>query len=456
MAKSENGEVDSGMEYKPLFRRTGNPFADTGLAVLCQLSGKAYPEDLSIDDVKSQVEYIIAIYSHKDWGRAFYTIFPNSELANPSIKDGPDRYSSFMRETVDKLKPAKGVGNCTICGMRDGESVNKTRIPLLGSGKFVNFFPSGVEGEWVCPNCIISVQFMPIGIEKVGTLLLIHTNAWPVQLAYAGRIVDSIKRRTAAREGGVLDTGYKMRAGLNAIYNVIGEIVQSRRIQAMSKGELVAPIRFYRFTNYGQGPDVEFYDIPSNVFRFFIDVMKEKHRADWRKVVKKGYRHRKRVSEEDAPKRIENKVYRRITEGKNILPYFFEDEGYRIIGDWELVSLYLRRVRMMKKERIDVIKKVADRFLAHCQRKSSAKRIGQLNRARNYRTFRSVLLKIQQAMAMEDGESLVDFDQYVLDLAPEGGRYWRETRDLLLFRIYEQGASWLTTATEGLEEEMEE
>ena len=40
-------------------------------------------------------------------------------------------------------------------------------------------------------------------------------------------------------------------------------------------------------------------------------------------------------------------------------------------------------------------------------------------------------------------ELLFTFDEYTLDLFPEGNLTWRETQDLLLFRIYENLNEWL-------------
>ncbi len=146
----------------------------------------------------------------------------------------------------------------------------------------------------------------------------------------------------------------------------------------------------------------------------------------------------------------ENRVYRNLTDGRSIIRYFFDD-GFTVIGNWDLVSFYLRKVRNMEERRISTIKNVADQFLEFCKSTGSAKRILQLHYARSYRDFRSTLLKVQEAFVKKEGKPLLGFDEYVLDLAPEGGKTWQETRDLLLFRIYEKGASWLSTKKEELD-----
>ena len=43
----------------------------------------------------------------------------------------------------------------------------------------------------------------------------------------------------------------------------------------------------------------------------------------------------------------------------------------------------------------------------------------------------------------DDNELLFTFDDYVVNLFPEGNLTWRETQDLLLFRIYENLHDWM-------------
>jgi len=445
------GHLDSNTAA-PLFSRTGNPFVDSGLAALCALSKRSTPEEITKKDLKKQLKYIAKIYSQKEWRKAIHgMIFPNADLVNPSVKDGPLRYERALENYLTQAAPIDGVGDCVACGCRDGIIVNKTRVPLLGSGKLVNYFPSGMIGERFCPNCILAIQFFLLAIEKVGRPLMLHTTCWPIQLAYAERIVRHIKRSTAANKGGILNMGYRMVAGINAVYDAITEIAQNKEIRAMPTNRLVTSLRFYHFTNYGQSPDVDFYDIPSNVFEFLIEIRRHAMKHEWLKVVRRGYIKPKRKSKDDISKTTMNRVYRALTDGTSILRFFFTEEEFQVIGNWDLLSFYLRKVRRMEQKRIEVLKQVADCFLEYCKKTGSAKRITQLHYARSYRDFRSVLLKVQQELTQASGESLVSFDQYVLDIAPEGGRYWNETRDLLLFRIYEKGGSWLSSKREELE-----
>lgn len=430
---------------EPLFTLTGNPFVDAGIAALSVLAKKGTPEDITIKDVRPQLDYIVDLYSHKDWKRVIHGMFfPNSELVNPSVKDGDERFKKTLQEYFEGLAPISGSGNCVACGRRDGIRANKTSVPLLGSNKLVNFFPAGIQGERFCVNCLLSVQFMLLSVEKVGIPLLIHTRNWVIQRAYAARNVDMIRLAASKKEYGIAEIGYTMTAGINAAYDAIQEIIQKKEVQAMPTGTLVAPVRFYHFTNFGQSPQMNFYDVPSQVIDFLIAVRVSGMIDDWRRVVRRGYVFRKKDAEEDKVRRTSpNRVYLALSEERPIIQYFFS-EAYEVIGSWRLIELYLMRLRKMNKKRVDTIKEIADRILDFCQKKGSARRIRELHYARTYHQFRSILLKCQEEMVNTTGRPLLTLDQYLTDLAPEQSEGWREIRDLLLFRIYENGASWLS------------
>lgn len=72
------------------------------------------------------------------------------------------------------------------------------------------------------------------------------------------------------------------------------------------------------------------------------------------------------------------------------------------------------------------------------------KTLKELEMASNYNNFRNILRKIlKNKINMGDEELLFTFDEYVISLFPEGNMTWRETQDLLLFRIYENLHDWL-------------
>ena len=102
----------------------------------------------------------------------------------------------------------------------------------------------------------------------------------------------------------------------------------------------------------------------------------------------------------------------------------------------------------MEQTQLDKIKQVGD-LIANCIRKSGRdRRLRQLERAKSYGECRNILRyvildRIQQGAP----EPLFSIDDYMEHLFPASNSFaatpWRETRDLLLFRIYETLHDWL-------------
>lgn len=98
----------------------------------------------------------------------------------------------------------------------------------------------------------------------------------------------------------------------------------------------------------------------------------------------------------------------------------------------------------MDEKRIETIKDVGDRLSNYIKINNSPKTLNDLERASNYNNFRNILRKIlKNKINNGDEELLFTFDEYVLNLFPEGNMTWRETQDLLLFRIYENLHKWM-------------
>lgn len=102
----------------------------------------------------------------------------------------------------------------------------------------------------------------------------------------------------------------------------------------------------------------------------------------------------------------------------------------------------------MEQTQLEKIKQVGD-LIAKCIQKSGHdKRLGQLERAKSYGECRNILrYVIRDRIQQGAPEPLFSIDDYMEHLFPASDTFattpWRETRDLLLFRIYEQLHNWL-------------
>ncbi len=102
----------------------------------------------------------------------------------------------------------------------------------------------------------------------------------------------------------------------------------------------------------------------------------------------------------------------------------------------------------MEQTRLEKIKQVGD-LIAECIRKSgSDKRLVRLERAKSYEACRNVLLYIIRERIKQGAPNpLFSIDDYMEHLFPESedssATKFGETRDLLLFRVYERLHNWL-------------
>jgi len=107
--------------------------------------------------------------------------------------------------------------------------------------------------------------------------------------------------------------------------------------------------------------------------------------------------------------------------------------------------------------RIETFKKVGDTIAETIQSTGDIKKLRKIERARTFFSFRNQLLKINQDLiAKGKSEPLITLEYYFNDLFPEGSLSWKETRDILLFRIYEKLHDWLVEQEYDMPEEDEE
>ena len=102
----------------------------------------------------------------------------------------------------------------------------------------------------------------------------------------------------------------------------------------------------------------------------------------------------------------------------------------------------------MELTQLEKLKQVGDLIAETIRKSGDDKRLKQLERAKNYGECRNILrFVIRERIQQGASEPLFSLDDYMEYLFPASDNFnltpWRETRDLLLFRIYEQLHNWL-------------
>ena len=434
---------------------TGNPFVDSGIYALATKLKKNISE-ITLEDIEEQSLEISKLYTIESWKKNMYTLFPNSVLVNPAStnKSNLDElYLDKLNSLIDSIEPFQEEGSCMGCGRRNAEEVfGKDAIPLTGSKALTNYFSFANSGADYCSLCALMIQFSPLTIYRCGgKMIILHSNSKKVMKFWAKKAIDNIDQQWAAGEfSGCYNQG--ITRPTNAIFNIISQVISEGRNWRRENPSF----NFYYFTNYVQEPDLDIYTLPNGVFTFLTEIPPDDW-SNWNFIVKKAYSVKwDKVESKDDYKNNPNSVYNNLLEGKSILKSFYTTKFKKAYCTWKLVKSYLKEVKNMDEKRIEVIKDVGDRLSDYIKDNDSSKTLTSLEHASNYNNFRNILRKIlKNKISNGDDDLLFTFDEYVMYLFPEGNITWRETQDLLLFRMYENLHDWLIE-NEYIEEMSEE
>lgn len=422
------------------FTWTGNPWVDAGVSTMLSWRKKNTPEELTKHDAEKMAEELLDLYLTEAWKKSLFSIFPNNPVTNPSVKNKRTKLRMLFDELIGGFESLGETGNCIACGRRDCRiQRNRRDIPLTGySGS--HYFSFKTDGVDYCSVCSFAVQCAPLVLYRCGNLALVHSNSLKVLHYWAKKCTENVRRQILMKKyTGCFNEEFKN--PLNALFHITQDLILQYDERWTDEN---ATIRIYYFTNYNQGADLVLYDLPTPVFRFLAYVRRHERFSDWLRIVRKGYRYRIEAREEAEYKNYPNEVYQRLLSHESIVRYFLDHENKQALGDWNLLSLYLKEVRKMDPKRVDTIRRVADDIAELVKTSANPKkRLSQLEMADNYGWFRNVLFRfMKEHLAAGNQEPLFTLEEYIDQLFPDGALGWKETQDLILFRLYEKLHSW--------------
>ena len=436
-----------------IYMWTGNPFVDAGISAILALSNKSNPQEIVQDDLqKITDDKLIPLFLTENWKKSLFSIFPNNIITNPSIKNKPAKLKESLALLINAILPLETKGNCIACGGRPAiQAMTKTDIPLTGSGSLRNYFSYASEGADYCSACAFAVQCIPFVLYACGgKFLLLHSNTYKVVKYFSAECIKNIEKQIASQNHtGCFNEKYTNPT--NALFHIAKDIIIAKE-EKWSEENI--SIRIYHFTNYNQGPELDFYDLPAPVFHFLANISLSRYSNDWKKIVQRGYFFQKKgeripisikEGEEEKYQNSQNQVYLNLLDGNSILRFFIDFPKRSVYGDWSMLVFYLKEVLQMNEGRINTIKNVADKIAQIIQKlQNGRKRLGQLERASTYASFRLILLHIiHDNLDLKEKEPVFTLEEYMNNLFPEGPINWKETQDLILFRLYEVLHSWL-------------
>ena len=439
----------------------GNPFVDAGVSAICGWLGPGtQPEDITTEDLQRMINEWAPIYFTSAWRKNLYSIFPGSP---PGHHQGNvAKLVSQWSEWREKIAPMSQAGDCLGCGRRVTmeELLIKADVPLTGSGALRNFFPLFSDGQGYCAACALAIQFIPLSlVSSGGKFLMVHSNAWRVQRKWTQICVSDIQNRFARNEvTGCFNPGYINPR--NGLFYMTGQLIDYEERRATED----ITMQIFYFSNYNQGPELEIFHLPAPVFRFLRYTYQDEFWRAWQQIVRSGYQRVKwdKVESEDDYKNHSNLVYEFLLQGRSILQFFINRPARKARSNWTLLSLYLKEVRNMNESRLNAIKQVGDCIAESIRKSERDRRLRQLESAGTYGECRNILrFVIRDRIQQGEEAPLFSLDDYITCLFPESPdqtTFWRETRDLLVFRIYETLHDWLVTSgfVDGVDDETDQ
>ena len=422
---------------------TGNPFIDTGIYALNSLVSNEYQiNNITCNHLKKGIQLISKLYLTPAWNKDMYSIFPNSILTNTAYKDRKkELYPKELFDLFNSINDETEFGTCIGCGRRNSIKEHVKRdIPLTGSVSFKNFFSYAKDGADYCPLCVLLIQFMPLSLYRSGgKVILFHSDSEEVMSYWSKETINNYHNQVSSGDYvGCFNEEYKN--PVNGIFHIIEKMIG---VYDRKQWQNINPsLNFYYFTNYNQGAELDVYTFPNEVFNF-LTYIPSTEVNNWKYIIKRQYVNIKKDDEEEKYKNKKNRIYENLLNKRSILYYLFDYQKRKTYCSWNLLRYYLREVEKMSDERIDAIRNLGDSLTEYIKKYDEKSVLTDIEKVETYSNFTNILRKIMKSKVEKgDKELLCTFDDFVYNICPDY-KLWKETRDLILFRLYENLSEWL-------------
>ncbi len=477
---------------------TGHPFLDVGIATITAFVGKRDPRDLTEADLEAIAEYMRKNYV-VDPLKSFLTVaFPNSGFTQPAYNKQPEKRQLYaervlgaFRSDAPRLrvpgiltgKPATALP-LDVKGTLPPGRTFRQHIPLLTGEAVINFFPYGDAGLPISGEALLALQALPLGCAKAGgRLLAVHSDDPDIILRFARHFLEHNRKaiQVAQAMGSKKLPEPPQRATTFFVHTLIELEKERARHERLARP---ASVTAYHFSNSGQGVDLDIYHLPMEVLDFIRTALSSTYKDAWNALVRRGWqltrskRKRKAPEEKTLPKF--NVLYEELLRLPDnaaafIRTYFLrkpervrdlsKDDPrteYSIKSDlelisWALVDLFLRKVVIMDKTRIEHIRTLGDTLANYVRTENDRRFFHTFLTATRYDHVRNALIKASLARLKRGEPPLITFDQFIaiFEEGEELPRFdWSLARDLVLIRmieqLYQQG--WLKSHADLLEE----
>ncbi len=271
---------------------TGNPFVDTGLAVLATLSDCDSIDDLTLNQLRKihgDGKQLARWNSKLKSTSMIFTI--NSLATHPGIKDQNKRilfYSKMITGILNKIGKEDVQEPCESCGNPSSLDIDKLAretlvplgskdmkryigrdwFPLAGSiGSDAQALPASSRAPNICAKCLFAVHYLPLGVLLInGRLAVFQSTSKSFWYDYVYAIVKEVHRRISAGDRETLGA----KEGSIAAVNKILDVMKEMRDEDVPPG---TSLFVWQFSNSGTGPDCKIEEIPNSALTFLHEAV---------------------------------------------------------------------------------------------------------------------------------------------------------------------------------------
>jgi CRISPR-associated protein Cst1 len=279
-------------------RLTGNPFVDTGLAVIAALAKLDDVKDLAVESIRKVHGDGSQVSSWNSSLKNFTMVFTsNSLLTNPSIKDKGKRvnlYKRILNSLLDQFGSEELPSRCEACGMtravdfdalcstalagaeikEQSRFIGRDWFPLSGSlGSDAQALPTASRAVNLCAKCLFAVHYLPLGLILLdGRLAVFQSTSIEFWYELVRDIVNEVQSRIKA---GIYDT-FGAKEGSRAITRrLLGLFERLQRANRFAEVPAGTTLQVWRFTNSGASPECEIEEIPNPALVFLWRAVRE-------------------------------------------------------------------------------------------------------------------------------------------------------------------------------------
>lgn len=277
---------------------TGNPFVDTGLAVMAALADLDNVQDLTVVAVQKLHGDGTQLASWNSRLKGFSQIFGTN---NPLFQKGygyqkgkgPSDlnfviYRGTLRAFLDSISMVPGSQRCEACGDLAGFDFTQCCItaikaggrrapedkwlgrdwfPLSGSlGSDAQALPTASRSVYLCAKCLFAVHYLPLGVILLdGRLVVFQSTSVELWYELVRDIVNEIQSRI---KGGNYDTLGAKEGSRAVARRLLGLFERLQTAHCLGDIPTGATLQVWRFTNSGSSPDCDIDEIPNAALVF--------------------------------------------------------------------------------------------------------------------------------------------------------------------------------------------